>query len=258
MKKFLFFFIFTILHANTILNISYFTLDNRIDILFSLDTPFNGKIKKIDKNHYEITNLSTDKIEQKQFNNGLNIIISPIDKNNIDLKFIYKKSLSIKASITAKGYGLRISLIGLNNDTSFNKINNVQLTQTEQNNTNIYYNYIIVIIILIILIFILIYVKKQMLQKLPKSLQKDNYKILYQKMIDPKNRLIMIEIFNKKYLLLLGDKNNILLDTFSKDFENSNEKSNQNDFKTLFDEELEKDTSNFIKNATKLKGNDEL
>jgi flagellar biogenesis protein FliO len=258
MKKILIFVLFTIIvNANNILNISYFTLSNKMDILFSLDSPFNGKIITLDKNHYKITNLSIDRIEQKQFKNNLNILISPLDKNNIDLKIICKENISIKASITAKGYGLRITIIGLE---TFDK-KPIQLNQTKKydNNNNIYYNYIIVIFILVILIFILIYVKKKMLQKLPKSLQEDNYKILYQKMIDPKNRLVMIEVFNKRYLLLLGDKNNILLDNFSEktqtDLENI---STQNEFGQLFDEELKKNTSDFIKNASKLKGNDEF
>jgi hypothetical protein len=69
----------------------------------------------------------------------------------------------------------------------------------------------------------------------------------------------MIEVFDKRYLLLLGDKNNILLDNFSKESqEDLKDISSQNEFGKLLDEKLDDDRLNFIKNASKLKENDEF
>jgi flagellar biogenesis protein FliO len=256
------FFLFVFANASSVLNISYFPLNNKIDILFSLDKPFNGKIMSLSQNSYKITNINLNRIEQKKFPNNLNIIISPLDENSINLKLNYKKSLNIKASVTAKGYGLRIRIIGLKNKKSILKTKDIQnqnLSNLNVNNSFNYINYIMVIAILIFLIIILFYIKKKTLQKLPKSLQQDNYKVLYQKMIDPKNRLVMIEVFDKRYLLLLGDKNNILLDDFSKESqEDLKDISSQNEFGKLLDEKLDDDRLNFIKNASKLKENDEF
>jgi flagellar biogenesis protein FliO len=255
-------FLFVFANASSVLNISYFPLNDKIDILFSLDKPFNGKIISLSQNSYKITNINLDRIEQKKFPNSVNIIISPLDENSINLKLNYKKPLNIKASVTAKGYGLRIRILGLNKSQP-NKTNNQNIDNLNTLNTNNsfnFINYMMVIAILIFLIIILIYVKKKTLQKLPKSLQEDNYKVLYQKMIDPKNRIVMIEIFNKRYLLLLGDKNNILLDNFSKETqEDLQNVSSQNEFGQLIDERLKnEDKINFIKNASKLKETDEF
>jgi len=242
-------------YASQILNISYFPSNDKIDILFSLDEPFKGKVISTDKNTYQITGITFNRIEQKKFSSGLNVIISPVDKNKVELKIVDKKQINIKASLTAKGYGLRLRLLGVetkqNNITPKvdTKVNNLQ------NNDDIgfnFINYIIVIIILVILIIILLIVKKKTLQKLPKSLQNDNYKLLYQKMIDPKNRIVLIEIFDKRYLLLLGDKNNILLDNFSQNNqEELKDISSQNKFDSLLEEKLKED--DFIKKASELK-----
>jgi len=241
-------------YASQILNISYFPSNDKIDILFSLDEPFKGKVISTGDNTYQINGISFNRIEQKKFNDGLNVIISPVSKNSVELKIIDKKKISIQASLTAKGYGLRVRLLGVSNPKK------TQMAQPQTNTKQIqnndlgfnFINYIIVIIILIILIIVLLIIKKKTLQKLPKSLQNDNYKLLYQKMIDPKNRIVLIEIFDKRYLLLLGDKNNILLDNFSQNNqEELKDVSSQNKFDSLLEEKLNED--DFIKKASKLK-----
>jgi len=256
MKFLLMIFSFILVYANNVLNISYFPLDNKIDILFSLDAPFKGKIVYLSKNNYKITNITLDRIEQKKFNK-LNIIISPLDNNSVNLKLVYNKELTIKPSITAKGYGLRIRVLGLKiSNPNANLSSNLDINSMPQTESFNFTNYIIVISILIFLILVLLYLKQKALKKLPKSLQNDNYKLLYQKMIDPKNRIVMIELFNNRYLLLLGDKNNILLDKFSTQNE-LREISNQDEFDKLLEEKLNSD-SLFLKNASKLKEENEL
>jgi len=248
----LFFVVFS--YGSNILNISYFPSNEKIDILFSLDEPFKGKITLIKKNDYKISNISFNRIEQKKFKNGLNVIISSFDKNSIELKISYPQELKIKASITAKGYGLRIRILGLKvtpNQPEYIK-NHTKIEKAEMGNDFNVINYLIVIIILIILIIVLLIIKKKTLQKLPKELQKDNYKLLYQKYIDPKNKIVLIEIFDKRYLLLLGDKNNILLDNFSQNNQTElKDISSQNGFDSLLEEKLKED--DFIKKASELK-----
>ena len=248
---FLFFVVFS--YGSNILNISYFPSNDKIDILFSLDEPFKGKIALINQNDYKISGVSLNRIEQKKFKNGLNVVISGYDKNSIELKIVYDKNVKIKASLTAKGYGLRLRLLGITptskNVTTHNIVNNSQSMNSDGFN---FINYIIVIIILIILIIILLIIKKKTLQKLPTNLQKDGYKLLYQKMIDPKNRIVLIELFEKRYLLLLGDKNNILLDNFSQqNQEELKDISTQNGFDSLLEKKLKEDE--IIQKASKLK-----
>jgi len=237
--------------ASTVLNISYFPSDKKVDILFSLDEPFHGKVSMIKQNDYKITGITLNRIEQKQIDKNLNIIISGLDQNSVELRIIYDRAVNIKASLTAKGYGLRIRLLNVKTpqeNTQF-VVNN---QPTIANNGFNLLNYILVIAILIVLIIILLVIKKKTLQKLPADLQKDNYKLLYQKMIDPKNRIVLIEIFDKRYLLLLGDKNNLLLDNFSQNHqEELKDISSQNKFDSLLEEKLEE--NDFIKKASQLK-----
>jgi len=249
----LFFVVFS--YASNILNINYFPSNKKVDILFSLDEPFKGKISIIGQNDYKITGIYFNKTEQKKFPNGLNVIISPFDTNSVEVRILYKKALKVKASVTSKGYGLQLRILGIDiitNQPEYIKQNTKEDIVPQMNNSFNMINYIIVIIILIILIIILLIIKKKTLQKLPKSLQNDNYKLLYQKMIDPKNKIVLIEIFDKRYLLLLGDKNNILLDNFSKNNqEELKDISSQNKFDSLLEEKLNED--DFIKKASELK-----
>jgi len=246
----LFFIVFS--YGSTILNVNYFPSNKKVDILFSLDEPFKGKISIIGKNDYKITGIYFNKTEQKKFSNGLNVIISPFDNKSVEVKLIYKKELKVKASVTSKGYGLQLRVFGL--ETLVNQpeyINQNNLKKEFDSGFNVI-NYLIVIIVLIILIIILLIIKKKTLQKLPAELQKDNYKLLYQKYIDPKNKIVLIEIFDKRYLLLLGDKNNILLDNFSQNNqEELKDISSQNGFDSLLEEKLKEDE--FIKKASELK-----
>jgi len=255
MDKIVFLFLFIVFsYASNVLNISYFPSHDKVDILFSLDEPFKGKVSLIKKNIYKITGMSLNRIEQKKINDNLNIIISGIDKDSTELQIISDKPINIKASLTAKGYGLRIRLLNIKVKVKENEkllLNNMANYDNKTTSFNIV-NYILVVITLIILIIILLIIKKKTLQKLPSELQKDNYKLLYQKFIDTKNRLVLIEVFNKRYLLLLGDKNNVLLDDFSKNYqEDLKDISTQNGFDSLLEEKLKED--DFIKKASELK-----
>jgi len=244
-------------YGGKIINISYFPSNDKIDILFSLDEPFKGKILLLSENDYKIDGVYINRIEQKKFKD-INIIISAYNKNSVELKMLYKKKLNIQPAITAKGYGLRVRITGFksglktkNSDLLFKNSS----SKVQSNDFNII-NYLIVIVILIILIIILFIVKKKTMQKLPASLQKDDYKMLYQKMIDTKNKIVLIEIFDEKYLLLMGQNSNILLRRFSD--ENKTELqdiSSQNGFEQLLDEKLDK---TYIEKASKLKDLDEI
>jgi len=250
MGKLVILFLFNIfLYGSNVLNISYFPTNKKVDILFSLDEPFRGKVSLIKQNDYRITGITLNRIEQKKINKKLDLIISGFDKNSVELKIMYDKPIKIKASITAKGYGLRIRLLNVNDVSSHKEF--VVDNKPVKNSFDML-NYILVLIILMILIVILLIIKKRTLQNLPSELQKDNYKLLYQKMIDPKNRIVLIEIFEKRYLLLLGDKNNILLDNFSiQNQEELKDISTQKGFDSLLEEKLKED--DFIKKASELK-----
>jgi hypothetical protein len=57
MVRFLIFLV-SFLYAGDVINISYFPNDTKVDVLFSLDEPFKGKITQIDKNDYKIIGIN--------------------------------------------------------------------------------------------------------------------------------------------------------------------------------------------------------
>ena len=251
----LFLWITTFLFGNSsVLNISYFPNSQKVDVLFSLDKPFNGKIVLLGKNDYKIEGVSINRIEQKKFQD-FTIVISPYSKEELELKILHKKELKVKASITAKGYGLRIRISGFNErkgEEEFQQLFNKKENRAEGFD---YTNYFIVIAILIILIIILFIIKKKTKEKLPKFLQNDEYKLIYQKMIDPKNRIVLVEVFGRRYLLLLGEKNNLLLDRLSDEIEKTIEEIEKEESKNRFDKLLEKEIEkeDFLQKASRLK-----
>ena len=247
-------------YASNVINISYFPSNNKIDVLLSLDEPFDGKVIFVGDNKYKITGVNIDRIEQKKFKNGLNLIISGADKS-IEFKMIYPSALKISPSVTAKGYGLRIRITGfkiatpIQSQTFNSSAKGDSLSDMGFN----WFNYVLVIVILLVLMIVLLVIKKRTISKLPKSLQKDNYKLLYQRVIDAKNKLVLIEVFDKRYLLLLGSNNNILLDNFSTtNQEELKDISTQDGFEHLLDSRLDDNTKNFINKASRLREIDEI
>jgi len=75
---------------SSVLNISYFPNSQKVDVLFSLDKPFNGKIVLLGKNDYKIEGVSINRIEQKKFQD-FTIVISPYSKEELELKILHKK-----------------------------------------------------------------------------------------------------------------------------------------------------------------------
>ncbi|NPA55285.1 MAG: FliO/MopB family protein [Epsilonproteobacteria bacterium] len=237
--------------ASKIINISYFPGNAKVDVLFSLDEPFRGKITQIRPNDYKITGVSIDRIEQKKINDNLTLIISDLDLNSVEFRIITDNVVKLQASLTAKGYGLRLRVLGVQIHNQ--ALPNQALVTPQSKPMFNMMNYLAVIGILIVLIIILLILKKRNIQNLPKEFREDNYKVLYQRMIDPKNKIVLIEVFGRRYLLLLGDKNNILLDDFSKTHqEELMDISSTKGFDKLLEQNLQAGDE-FIQKATRLK-----
>jgi len=246
MKK-LIIFIAVILFGANLVNINFFTQPNKLDILFSLDAKFNGKIINAGKNRFVITNISSDKEYYKKFDNFFieEVTISP-QNNDVLLKFKTDKRYKTSVALTPDGYGLRFRISNL-------EVKKEKITFKNPENSLDYFSYIISLAILIIIAIILWILKKKINKKLP---VKGGLNILFQKPIDAKNRVALIEFNNRKYLVIVGNSN-ILLDVFDENLVNI---STQNDFdnflKTEMSEKLDS-LQKYIKNAEKLKEFDE-
>jgi len=199
------------LFSSEIINTTYYNYkdENKVVVLFSLDNPFNGKISKIDKNTYLISNVKTLSVETKKFHNVIeSIIISPNDENSVKLKIFSNNDFSVKASMTKVGYGLKITILSKNKTTKSEPLTMPNIT-TAQNSSFSMFNYILVMSILVILIIILLIIKKKGI-KVPMKNNEYNYKIIFKRAIDTKNSLMMIEVMGVKYLMIIGNSNVLL------------------------------------------------
>ncbi len=231
-KFFIIIFILQInLLATTLLTYNTYDRDDRVDIMLSFDTPYNGKIflKKIDGGfNITLNNINFDKEITKNINSPIinQIHIIPIKKSiNIILKT--KKNIHIIASKTTDGFGLRLRAkitSNLPNPTTTqskptqNSFNSLPLDKSSYNDSRYY----MVIFILVLLLLILWLAKKRVTNTntntnwLFKNDNENEVKILYRKQIDPKNSIVVLQYMDKKYLILTGSSNQ-LLDKFSSD-----------------------------------------
>ena len=248
------------LFASEIINITYYNYSNqnKVVVLFSLDSPFKGKIEKINKDSYLITNVKTSSVETKQFKNIINnVVISPRDENSVVLKVSSNNKFSIKASVTKIGYGLKLTILSKVATTKEAPLTMPNVTTNNTNSFNML-NYMLVIGILIILIIVLLVIKKKGIQ-IPTKAAQYEYKVIFKRAIDTKNSLMMIEVMGVKYLLMVGTSN-VLLNVIDGDSNNiNNEMLNieKHGFDNVLGDAMDNDNmkNSFIANASKIKEN---
>ncbi|AZV45998.1 hypothetical protein C3L23_01550 [Nautilia sp. PV-1] len=251
MKKIILICLGVLLFGANLINVNFFESKNKLDILFSLDGVFKGKVKQVSKNSYILTDISTDKVIQKEFTKNFinSIIISP-DKNGVRIDITANKPIKTSVALTPDGYGVRFRII---NEKPI-KVQNVQnsLQNLNANKEGLdAVSYIVGISILIILALILWFLKRKT-ASLPSL--RENMKVLAQKPIDAKNKIVLFEYQDRKYLMLIGNTN-VLLDVFADDVAVP---KNEVEFDEML--KLSKKYNNidkYIQNAEKLKEFDE-
>lgn len=241
--------------ATTLLTFNTYDRDDRVDLMLSFDTPYNGKIflkKNANEEIITLSNITFDKKITKNINSDIvqEIQILP-EGQNLQIIFKSDKKIGIVASKTTDGFGLRIRATMLKKQNS--KIYSAPETTTQQtanyNNQNSYdYNdsrYFLVLLILVALVLLLLYLKRKTSKDFtagnwlfkPNG-SKEDIKILYRKMIDNKNSAVILEYKNIKYLILTGSSNQ-LLDKFMDDKTISDEDSDE-EFEKIFARNREK------------------
>ena len=252
MKKIVLIFFSVWLFGANLINVNFFENKNKIDILFSLDDTFKGKVKQISKNSYLITNISTDRVVQKEFNNNFlnSIIISP-DGNNVKIDITTQNKIKISVATTPDGYGVRFRIMNAT-PVKNEKVMTLQNMTSKETKSLDFISYIVGLVVLFILAVVLWFLKKKAVH-LPKL--KEDMKVLAQKPIDAKNKVVLFEYQKRKYLMLIGNTN-VLLDVFVNDIavpKNEVEFDEMLKLNQKYDTQINK----YIKNAEKLKDFDE-
>ena len=241
------------LFSTTLLTYNTYDREDRVDIMLSFDTPYNGKIfLKKEGNTFNIilNNIFFNKTVTKNINSPIleQMKIVPQDKN-IKIILTSKKKINIIASKTTDGFGLRLRALPQNstkkenfNITPNNKGQNSILDKSIKTDTSYYgdLRYYIVILILLFLLAVLWLVKKRVngtsSQKWlfgNNNINSNEVKILYRKPIDTKNSVLLLSYKDRKYLILTGSSNQ-LLDKFSSDNTPMQEDNENEEFEKIF------------------------
>ena len=260
-----------LLNASKILSYNIYDRTDRVDVMITFDTPYDGKIRQSTTPSKIIIKLENASIESakikklsSKFLNSLNIV--PLS-GQTQIIALVPPSVKLRASKTSDSYGLRLRFT----DSAANKTNTTASTQraassptsslpTKQTG-DMTQNYYIVIAILLIGIVILFVLKNKMntvgkpkesksnswLFKVAQDatpVKGDGVTIRFQKNINDQNSVVMLDFSDQSYLVLMG-ANNILLDRFT-----DNKPVTQDDFDTIL-QNRHQELDDFLQNKDK-------
>ena len=271
MIKFLLLFLLPFsLYASRILSYNIYERTDRADVMITFDTPYTGQIKQsISKSKIiiklEDATIESPKIKKVSSQYLHSLTITPMNHETIIVASV-TPSTRLIASKTSDSYGLRLrftdkkaikSSTTAKTTTAPTKSLSTLPTKKDDNLSQSYY---VVVAILVLGIFILLYIKKKM-KPIPKNKQTQNnwlfkntqestmqnngnmatqnVSIRFQKAIDDKNSVVMLDFGKQSYLVLMGNSN-ILLDKFT-----DNKPTSQKEFNEILQSRQE-DLENFL------------
>jgi len=271
MIKFLLLFLLPFsLYASKILSYNIYERTDRADVMITFDTPYTGQIKQsISKSKIiiklEDATIESPKIKRVSSQYLHSLTITPMNNETIIVASI-APSTRLIASKTSDAYGLRLRFtdkiaVKSSTATAANAIHtNALSTLPTKKDDNMSQSYYVVVAILVLGIFILLYIKKKM-KSMPANTQTpnnwlfkntqesttptnvnmaaQNVSIRFQKAIDDKNSVVMLDFGNQSYLVLMGNSN-ILLDKFT-----DNKPTSQKEFNEILQSRHE-DLENFL------------
>jgi hypothetical protein len=230
-----------------ILSYNVYDRSDRVDIMFTFDTPFEGEIRQTTQDEKIVIKLKNSTIESAKIKNInspflTKLTILPL-QNETQIVAKVPSNITFVASKTSDAYGLRLRfqkkvLTILETQQTKNSVSVLPLPTKEE--TQISASYIAVIFVLLGLLAILLIVKRRLNipsnskqnSNIPWLFNKKNDKegvtIRFQKAVDTKNRVVMLEYGDSSYLLLVGSSN-VILDKFH----NNEVVKTENDFENI-------------------------
>jgi len=259
MVKYLLLFVLPLsLFASKILSYNIYDRTDRVDVMFTFDTPYTGRIKQsktASKIIIKLENTSIESPKIKKLSSAFlkSITITPMNNNTTQIiANVPRSDIRLIASKTADGYGLRLRFT----TAAATQKSKLAQTDTQENpaaflptkkDDDFSQSYYIVIFILLVGIAILFYLRKKIPQnprqkttQAKKSTQnwlfqengaqekkkkaavaatqdpQQEISIRFQKPLDEKNSVVMLDFGTESYLVLMGN-GNILLDKFHED-----------------------------------------
>jgi len=255
------------LFASKILSYNIYDRTNHADVMITFDTPYNGTIRQsVGKSKIiiklENASIESPKIKKVSSKYLHSLTITPM-QNQTQIVASVPSSVKIVASKTADAYGLRLRFLDKHAERSSTNAQSASqsdsFTLPTKKGDNLSNSYYIVLTILVVGIFILFYLRKKIPTQTkqtptkqknswgfqadaaaptntPTQQQGNEVTIRFQKAIDEKNSVVMIDFGAQSYLILMGN-GNILLDKFT-----DNIPTSQQEFESILQsrhEELE-------------------
>lgn len=257
MKYLLLFILPFSLYASKILSYNIYDRSDRVDVMITFDTPYDGVIKQNVGNStitIKLLDASIESAKLKQLSSKYikSLSITPMAGYTKIIAFV-PPSVSLRASKTSDAYGLRLRFetraVPQKTNQTIKQASSPSLSLLPtKKSDDIKQSYYIVIAILIIGIGLLFFIKKRIApakfqdkqtswlfketQDSPKetvaqTAQSSNVSIRFQKSINQENSVVMLDFGEQSYLVIMG-KSNILLDKFTDD-----KPITQDDFDTI-------------------------
>lgn len=249
----------TVLLASNILNYDVYNRSNRVDVMFTFNTPYQGTVQESQGNSkiiLKLQDLTIQTAKKKVINSKFisKITITPM-QNGTQIVADVIGSVHLQVSKTADEYGLRLRFIPVATTPSQSNIlnqpnsNDLSALPTQQG-LGIPTNYYIVVSLLILGVIVMFLLKRKLEKKtnsknVPKEQkskwffkdksdsEESDVTVRFTKKIDQTTNVMMVDYGDFNYLVLNGTST-VLLDKF----ENNKPISNNN-----FDELLQEHTN---------------
>jgi len=241
--------------AANLLTYNVYERSDRVDIMLSFDAPYEGGIsQKNDATSITLTinDLGYDKMIEKSINSTIIQELAIVPEKNNTLKVVLKsdKKVSVIASKTVDGFGLRIrsSIMQNQSQPQSSDATGTAITTAPTSSTDfVDTRYILVIVVLLALVILMFWIKKRLgIQTLkpmsakggngkswlfnPKTGTQQEVNVLHKKQIDNQNSVVLFEYGTIRYLVMTGNSN-VLLEKFQ-----NGEVKDDNDFEKVFEE----------------------
>jgi hypothetical protein len=229
-----------------ILSYNVYDRTDRVDIMFAFDTPYEGTLRQTQQNSTIIIKLDDATIESPKVKNVASpflskLTITPIG-NQTQIITTVAPSVKMQASKTSDAFGLRLRFYKGAVTTTAAPAKTASPVAALPTKPEGQYDrsYMVVILILLVAIVILLWLKSRIGKPSTASSAskpwlfskkggglKEDVNIRFQKALDPKNRVVMLDYADESYLIVIGTSN-VLLDKF-----HGSKPVTQNDFEEM-------------------------
>lgn len=259
------------LYASKILSYNIYDRTDRVDVMITFDTPYDGVIKQSVGNStitIKLQDASIESAKLKQLSSKYlkSLSITPM-AGYTKIIALVPPSVSLRASKTSDSYGLRLRFatktVPQKSNTQIKKAASPSLSMLPtKKGDDIEQSYYMVIAILIVGIGILFFIKKKVTpakqkhqqaswlfketkeskkETVAQAKESNDVSIRFQKSINQENSVVMLDFGEQSYLVLMG-KSNILLDKFT-----DNKPVTQDDFNAIL-QDKHKELDDFLHN----------